>query len=37
MKKQIIIGITVIACVALCTAMWLQSSEGYGYGQDGVG
>jgi len=28
MKKQIIIGITVIACVALCAAVWLRSAEG---------
>jgi hypothetical protein len=27
MKKQIIAGITVIACVALCAAVWTQSAE----------
>ena len=27
MKKQIIVGISIIACVALCAAMWLRSSE----------
>lgn len=27
MKKQIIAGITVAACVALCAAVWLRSAE----------
>ena len=27
MKKQIVAGITVIACVALCAAVWPRSAE----------